>query len=111
MATPIRSKPQPVFFSNSNTSALTVEVTTGNIAIGGAGDQVVLVNSGANVAYVNFGTDNTVAAAIPVSGTPASGMPLLPNSRTVFSLGSATFLAVIASATGNTLLLTPGWGE
>ena len=109
MATPIRSKPTAAFFSASPTSALTVGTASSNMAIG-AGGHVLLTNSGANVVYIALGTDNTVVAVAPVAGTPAQGIPLLPNSQTILYAGTGTYIAAISAATGNTLFVTPGSG-
>ena len=109
MATPIRSKPTAAFFSASPTSALTVGTASSNMAIG-AGGHVLLTNSGANVVYIALGTDNTVVAVAPIAGTPAQGIPLLPNSQTILYAGTGTYIAAISAATGNTLFVTPGSG-
>lgn len=110
MATPIRSKPTATFFSVSDTAALTVGTASSNMAIPSGGAHLLLTNNGSNVIYVALGTDNTVTAAIPAPGTPAKGIPLLPNSQLMIYAGTGTYIAAISSATGNTLLVTPGNG-
>ena len=110
MATPIRSKPTATFFSASPTSALTVGTASSNMAIGSGGAHLLLTNSGANVVYIALGTDNTVVAVAPIAGTPAQGIPLLPNSQTILYAGTGTYIAAISAATGNTLFVTPGSG-
>jgi hypothetical protein len=113
MATPvIQGKLQATFFSTANTAALTVGTSTANVAIpSGGAYQVRLVNVGSNVVYIAIGTDDTVAAVVPVAGTPSPGIPLLPNSERILSIGTATYIAAIAAATGNTLFITPGSGQ
>ena len=110
MASPIRSTPAATFFSAAETAALTVGTASANVAIPSGGRHLLLTNSGSNVVYIALGTDNTVSAAIPASGAPASGIPLLPNSQTILYAGTGTYVAAIAAATGNTLFVTPGNG-
>ena len=110
MATPIRSKPTATFFSVSDTSALTVGTASANVALGTGGSHLLLTNVGSNVVYVNLGLANTITASIPASGTPAAGIPILPNSQIQLYAGTVTWLAAISAATGNTLYITPGNG-
>ena len=110
MAIPVRSKPTATFFSASKTGALTVGTASANLQIPSGGAHLLLTNSGSNVVYVVLGTDNTVTAAIPASGTPEYGIPILPNSQTMLYAGTGTWIAAIAAATGNTLFVTPGSG-
>ncbi|MBW8066849.1 MAG: hypothetical protein GJU73_05320 [Ferrovum sp.] len=112
MAIPIEVQHNQSFFSTNETVAIAVGTASANAALVTPGEQyqAQIVNDGTNVVYVNFGTDNTVAAAVPASGTPAQGFPILPNSRIVISIGSTTWIAAIAAATGNTLLITVGKG-
>lgn len=112
MATPIEVRHNQAFFSVNETVALTVGTASGNVALVTPGEQyqAEIVNVGSNVVYVAFGTNNTVSAVIPVSGTPSLGRPILPNARVVVSIGSTTYIAAIAAATGNTLLITVGKG-
>lgn len=57
----------------------------------GQATPVMLYNNSSSVAYVTFGTSTVVAGT-----TPATAIPLLPNSTTVFSTGPNDY--VIASA-------------
>jgi hypothetical protein len=64
-----------------------------------------LVNSGANVIFIEFGaTGTTPTAAL------ATSMPMLPNTVESFTGPPGTVIAVISAATGNTLYVTPGEG-
>ena len=113
MSAPIRKYHTEAFFSTNETVALTVGTASSNVAISSTNPdlvQALFVNVGANVVYINLGTDNTVTAEIPASGTPANGIPLLPNSSIVLAIGTATYIAAIAAATGNTLFVTVGSG-
>jgi hypothetical protein len=64
-----------------------------------------LVNSGANVIFLEFGA----AGSSPVAAL-ATSMPMLPNTVESFTGPPGTVIAVIAGATGNTLYVTPGEG-
>jgi hypothetical protein len=64
-----------------------------------------LVNSGANVIFIEFGATGTT----PVAAL-ATSMPMLPNTVESFTGPPGTVIAVIASAVGNTLYVTPGEG-
>ena len=113
MAVPIRKYHTAAFFSTNETVALTVGTASANVAFSNANAdlvQALFVNVGANVVYINLGTDNTVSAAVPASGTPASGIPLLPNSALVLAIGTATYIAAISGVAGNTLFVTVGSG-
>ena len=113
MAAPIRKFHTAAFFSTNETDALTVGTASANVALSNTNTdlvQALFVNVGANVVYINLGTDNTVTAGVPASGTPASGIPLLPNSALVLAIGTATYVAAIAAAAGNTLFVTVGSG-
>jgi hypothetical protein len=108
MAAPIRKIPTRSFFPTGNTVALTVGTTSSNVNVVTTSTQCVVTNIGTNVVYVAFGTDDTITAAIPAAGTPANGMPILPNAKMELQLGNASYVAAIATATGNTLMITPG---
>lgn len=78
--------------------------------------QVMVVNLSTNTVYVAFGSVAGVVAAIPVAGSPALGMPVLPNAIEVFSVpggdGSGTRIAAIAGVAGpSNVTFTPGEGS
>lgn len=108
----IQSVKEASFYPGASTAALTVGTASANVAIPITPyTQTRFVNVGTNVVYIALGTDNTVTAGIPVSGTPAAGIPLLPNAERVLSTGNARYVAALSSATGNTLFITPGTGQ
>lgn len=79
--------------------------------------QVMVVNLSTNTVYLAFGGSSTgLTAAIPSAGTPALGLPVLPNAIEVFSTpggdGSGTYIAAIAAVAGpSNVTFTPGEGS
>lgn len=119
MAIPLQSFPraqnfQPV--SGNNIACLVPTSTSSNVALPqvaiGPVD-VELTNAGNAAAWVAFDIVSTVAAVIPVAGTPANGYPLLPGQSKVVSIGSATtyMAAITASGTTTTLYAAVGQGS
>ncbi len=107
---------QPFTFANV-TEALPVLTTSTSVTlplVNSSGNssgsvQVVASNSGANVVYLTWGAPG-VTAAIPTAGAPTQCMPLLGQTQQTFTVPDGATFAAIAAATGNTLLLTAGWG-
>jgi len=73
--------------------------------LAGGGESVVVTNNSASVAFVRFGSDNTVSAS-------SADMPVLPNSRVMLSINSLIgFVATaLASGSGN-VFFTRGDGS
>ena len=69
------------------------------------------VNVGGNTVYFAWDTTGGQAAAIPVAGTPAQGVPILSNEIVIYSLAPQAYISVICE-TGKTsnLLVTVGEG-
>lgn len=86
---------------NSSVS-LAVTSASGNVGFTTAGT-VQVCNTGANTAYVGFGTSGS--AAVTTSATP-----LLAGYCEAFNSGTNTFLAAITASSTTTLLVTPGTG-
>jgi hypothetical protein len=80
----------------------TVGVAVGNVsataALIGGGDAVVVTNTAANLAYVRFGSDPTVAAS-------TADMPILAGSQVILSVNSliSHAAAISPSGSGNVL--------
>jgi hypothetical protein len=87
-------------FRPTGTVMLAATATSSNLPLVGGGDSVVVTNTTAAIAYVRFGSDNTVTA------TAAVDMPVLPNARVMLGVNSLiTYAAVVlASGAGNVLL-------
>lgn len=86
-----------------------VNITVGTSSSGAqvTGDNAIqyrFVNNGANVIYWTYSS-----VAIPTA-VVATGIASMPNTVEVFTLPPNVFIAAIASATGNTLQVTPGEG-
>lgn len=61
-------------------------------------------NSGTVIAWVKFGTDNTLAAA-------TTDMPIPPGAVEVFSIGAKSWAAAITGGTSVDVYFTPGYGN
>lgn len=72
--------------------------------------EVVVVNTGSNPVYVAFGGSG-VTAAIPVSGTPANGIPVGAGATYTFSLSGQSHIAAIASTGTNSVFFAAGVGS
>ncbi len=73
--------------------------------------QVIITNSGTNVAFISFGT-TPQTTVIPVAGTPANGMPILPGTQVSFTLPlNATHMGALTASSTTTLYATGGEGE
>lgn len=56
--------------------------------------------------------DNTAPIAIPIAGTPASGIVILPGAIMTFSCPGAYFVGAIAGVAGpSSLIVVPGEGS
>lgn len=91
-------------FTPGATVSLAVTSSTGNVALGTGGDQVLISSAaGGNIAFIKFGTASSVIAA-------TTDTPILPGTVQVLTLPpGSTYLAAIGSAT-TTLYLTRGDG-
>ena len=87
--------------------AVTATSATVQSNSGGHVAQYLLTNVGTNVVFVTL-ADPTITAS-PTATTGAS-TPILPNSYKVLSGPVNALVAAVASATGNTLYITPGEG-
>lgn len=99
---------QPITFGNS--VAITVAAASAVVALPTPrGDQVIISSLAANaIAFIAFGS----AAAVVVipTGTPANGLPVLPNSARYYTIPpGATHIATIGTV-ANTLYVTVGDG-
>lgn len=104
--------PQPtntVAFAGTSTSTATPLQVKG--ALNNATQRLVY-NKGPNNAFLAWGKDNTVVAAIPVAGTPANGVPIAAGAVYTLSYPPNAFFAVVCAATETcTLYITPGEGN
>jgi hypothetical protein len=78
--------------------------------------QILVNNLSAAVVWIAFGTASSVAAVIPLVGTPANGIPVGPGVIETFSVPSGSdpsgvWLAAIAASAGPFRInVTPGEG-
>lgn len=69
------------------------------------------VNIGTSICYFAIGNSSTVAAVIPLSGTPANGIPVLPGEIVIYQFSPAMWVSAICPAAGTTnLLISVGEG-
>lgn len=121
----------PMTPRSQSTVSLAATSTSANVALGGSMTtsqgavqtvQIIVTSpattnglsggTAASIAYIRFGTDNTVAATAPNGATPGS-IPILPGSIQTFTIpvNINTHVAAITPATGGaTLFFTQGYG-
>ncbi len=69
--------------TGSKATSLACTTTTGNIALGGTGAVLRIVNAGSVVCWVAVGTDSTVTAAKPAGSPAVTSSLLVPPNATV----------------------------
>ncbi len=73
--------------------------------------QVLITNAGTNMAFISFGA-TTQTTVIPVAGTPANGIPVLPGTQVSYTLPlNATHIGALTASSTTTLYVTGGEGE
>ena len=95
---------QPFRPSGGATVNIDVAATTANVALTSGAAQRVM-NNGSATAWIAFGADNTVTAAV------ASGIPVAAGATEVLTppIGS-TYVAAIAAGSTGKIYFTPGTG-
>lgn len=69
------------------------------------------VNIGSSKVYFAYANQPGVQAVIPLDGTPANGVPILPNEIVIYNLLPNVYISTICEAGGTSnLLVTPGEG-
>jgi len=94
---------------NSIRVPATTAASTG-VQVGGSGVTGVRVHNGStDVAFVTFGT-SAVAAAVPVAGTPANGIPVGSSETEYFAMPSGAYISAISAIAGSSqaIYATPG---
>jgi hypothetical protein len=99
----------------TGTVSITSAVTSANVALLNKPSSCTcrVYNSDAtNIAFVEFGTANTVAATVPNGATPGS-LPIAPGQSVNIAIpeGPAMFAASICSAGTPKVFFTPGIGS
>lgn len=98
---------QPAFAPGTlNTVSLSVTTTSGNVQIQPANNapHVRVVNTGTKVAYIEFGSANTVSASATAS------MPILGGTSEIFSCAYPYIAAICGGSDSTTLFFTTGSG-
>jgi hypothetical protein len=95
---------QPMMAS-STTASVSGTTTTANVAIAGNGESCLVYNPGTTIAFVNFGTDNTVAATV-------TGFPIPPGGSRLIGISNLVKYAAAIMGTGTaTIYFTRGNGS
>lgn len=69
------------------------------------------INSGNGKCWFAYGQQPNLTVTIPVPGTPAAAIPILPNEIVIYNLVPNAFFSVICgSGDTTTLEITPGEG-
>jgi hypothetical protein len=85
-------------FRPTGTVSLSANSVSANIRLSGGGDSIVVTNTSGGLAYVKFGSDQTVLAT-------TSDMPILPNNQLIFSVNSLISYVAAISPTGSGIVL------
>lgn len=83
---------------------LTTGASTGNVALGASAGVAVVFNTGAQLAYVALGSDNTVTVSA------ANGVPIQPGSCVSLSSAGMTYIAGISPGGASTIVTSLGTG-
>lgn len=100
-----------VVISAASTAPTAVQVspTSGQMNVG----QYRCVNSGTVMVFLGVGSTATIAgsrAVIPIAGTPASGVPLMPGAVEILRFNENSYITAITSSGTATVYVTPGQG-
>jgi hypothetical protein len=85
-------------FLPTGTVSVSVGSASGNVALAGGGDTVVVTNTSSNLVYVRFGAGPSVTAT-------TSDMPVLPSSQAILAVNFLITYAAAISPTGTSAVL------
>ncbi len=92
-------------FRPTGTISVSVGSVSANAPLSGGGDSVVVTNTTSALAYVRFGSDQTVTAS-------TADMPILAGSRLILSVNSLiSYAAAISPSGSGTILFSRGDGS
>jgi hypothetical protein len=92
-------------FRPSGSIGLTVSTIAAATLLPGGGESVLITNPTTALAYIKFGSDNSVTAT-------NADMPILPNSRCLLSVNALiTYVSLLLSSGSGTLYATRGDGS
>ncbi len=92
-------------FRPSGTASLNATTSSAAVPLAGGGDSVVVTNTSASLAYVRFGADPSVSAAI-------IDMPVMANAKVMLAVNSlVTYAAAVLVAGSGAVLFTRGDGS
>lgn len=90
-------------FAPTGYAQLGATTATSNVALGSVGPSALVVNSGTNTAYINFGGSGVTATT--------SQYPIFPGQSAAFNVGSNTFMAAITNSGTSSLSVITGTGS
>lgn len=90
-------------FNPTGEAALAVTNASARVVMGSAGPTALVINTGANTAYVKFGNSSVVSDT-------TSGYPVPSGWGIAFDIGTSNFIAAITSSSTTNLTITTGTG-
>jgi len=90
------------FTPNGGPVSLSVSNSSSRVALPTSGPTALIVNTGANTAYLAFGSSSVTAAT--------TGILLSPGCSTAFNVNGQTYIAAITASSTTTLSVTSGSG-
>lgn len=109
--TPAAKVEQPWFMQGKISGGISVSASSSPTALPSSGFVAWICNTGANDAYLNFGTDNTVAATVTANTWLKSGACSSYDLYPFFSPTKFTWVAAIAGTSTTTLTVETGTGN
>jgi hypothetical protein len=85
-------------FRPTGTISVSASSVSASARLSGGGDSVVVTNTSTGLAYIRFGSDQSVIAA-------TSDMPILANSRLILSVNSLISCAAVILPSGSGAIL------
>lgn len=90
-------------FNPSAQNSFNVGTTSSNIAIGSGASEIVVVNTGPQTAFLQFGSAS-------IAATTGAGMPVGPGCSVALAPYGAPYMAAITQAGSTSLLFDTGYG-
>jgi hypothetical protein len=92
-------------FRPTGTVSVSASGVSANVRLSGGGDSIVVTNTSNGLAYVRFGSDQTISAT-------TSDMPILANDRLILSVNSLiNYVSAISPSGSGIILFSRGDGS
>lgn len=109
--TVLQLHPSGSFFPINKTTALVAGTTSTSVEMDFSNStnayQATITNIGTQTVFVALGVSGEASAQIPTSAAEY-GIPIPANTTALVHIGTALYIAAIASATGSTIYITTG---